>query len=304
MKWKKLGRIFTPDGKSSWMKSHAALPFAETLSGNWLRVYFNSRDTQNRCHVASLELNITKLDKIRALSKKPLLSPGDLGSFDEFGAMLSWKVPHAGKNYIYYVGWDRGISVPFRNSTGLAYESKDGKTFKKVFEGPILDRSIHDPCFMANPCVLVDGKIWKMWYLSCVKWRKTSIGLKPWYHLKYAESSDGISWDRTGIVCIDFKDKNEHAISRPCVLKENGIYKMWFSYRGKYYQIGYAESRDGKKWTRMDQKAGLSPSKSGWDSKMVEYPFVFDHQGKRFMFYNGNDYGKTGFGLAVWEGSK
>ncbi len=34
---------------------------------------------------------------------------------------------------------------------------------------------------------------------------------------------------------------------------------------------------------------------------MICYPFIFDHKGKRYMLYNGNDYGKTGFGLAVLE---
>ncbi len=34
---------------------------------------------------------------------------------------------------------------------------------------------------------------------------------------------------------------------------------------------------------------------------MIEFPRVFDHGGRRFMLYNGNGYGKTGFGLAVLE---
>ena len=34
---------------------------------------------------------------------------------------------------------------------------------------------------------------------------------------------------------------------------------------------------------------------------MVEYPCVFDWNGRRFMLYNGNDYGRTGVGLAVLE---
>jgi hypothetical protein len=34
---------------------------------------------------------------------------------------------------------------------------------------------------------------------------------------------------------------------------------------------------------------------------MVEYPWIFDWQGRRYMLYNGNDYGRTGLGLAVWE---
>ena len=34
---------------------------------------------------------------------------------------------------------------------------------------------------------------------------------------------------------------------------------------------------------------------------MMEYPYVIDHKGTRYMFYNGNDYGKTGIGLAIFE---
>ena len=119
------------------------------------------------------------------------------------------------------------------------------------------------------------------------------------YHIKCAESNDGIRWEKSGVVCIDFESRDEYAISRPCVLKEDGIYKMWYSYRGKTYRIGYAESKDGLQWERKDAEVGINVSESGWDSEMIEYPFVFDHNGKRYMLYNGNGYGKTGIGLAV-----
>ena len=79
---------------------------------------------------------------------------------------------------------------------------------------------------------------------------------------------------------------------------------MWFSCRsgkGETYRIGYADSPDGIAWTRRDGAAGIDISASGWDSEMIEYPFVFDHKGERYMLYNGNGYGKTGFGLAVLE---
>jgi hypothetical protein len=53
----------------------------------------------------------------------------------------------------------------------------------------------------------------------------------------------------------------------------------------------------------MDSRAGIGVSASGWDSEMIEYPFVFDHAGARYMLYNGNGYGKSGFGIAVLEGA-
>jgi hypothetical protein len=52
---------------------------------------------------------------------------------------------------------------------------------------------------------------------------------------------------------------------------------------------------------RQDEASGIDVSQSGWDANMIEYPFVFDHAGRRYMLYNGNGYGATGFGLAVLD---
>jgi len=140
-----------------------------------------------------------------------------------------------------------------------------------------------------------------MWYGSNLRWGSEQ---KDMAHLiKYAESNDAIHWKREGIIALPFKDDSEYAMSRPYVLKEKGLYKMWYSYRGKGYRIGYAESEDGVKWIRKDAEVGIDVSESGWDSEMVEYPYLFEHQGLRYMLYNGNDYGKTGIGLAVLNGT-
>ena len=90
-------------------------------------------------------------------------------------------------------------------------------------------------------------------------------------------------------------------MSKPCVIRDDAFYRMWFSCRGDTYRIGYAESEDGVSWERMDERAGIDVSSSGWDSESIEYPCVFDHKGRRFMLYNGNNYGLTGFGLAILD---
>jgi hypothetical protein len=83
---------------------------------------------------------------------------------------------------------------------------------------------------------------------------------------------------------------------------------MWYSYRQKRgyrsdksssYRLGYAESRDGIKWNRKDDQVGINVSPSGWDSEMIEYPFYYAQNDKEYLFYNGNGFGKTGFGYAV-----
>ena len=83
------------------------------------------------------------------------------------------------------------------------------------------------------------------------------------------------------------------------------MYKMWYSYREcrniETYRIGYAESYDGLTWQRLDHEAGIDVSENAWDGQMIEYPCVIDYQGERYMLYNGNQNGKTGFGMAVLQ---
>ncbi len=298
-RWIKRGLIFEPSDNLEWMVSHAAVPFAIRVDRDIYRIYFSSRDNLNRSQSGFIETDIKKPKSILQTTNEPVLKIGEFGTFDESGAMASWLVDHVDCIYLYYIGWNVGATIPFRNSTGLAISCDGGKTFDKYGDGPIMDRSIYDACFVANPCVLIEGGIWRMWYLSCIKWIVSANGPRHYYHIKYAESEDGITWERKGIVCIDFKSNDEYAISRPCVLKENGIYKMWYSYRGKRYRIGYAESKDGLQWERKDEEIGIDVSETGWDSEMICYPHVFEHNDEKYMLYNGNGYGKSGIGLAV-----
>ncbi len=91
------------------------------------------------------------------------------------------------------------------------------------------------------------------------------------------------------------------AFSKYCVIRDPECYRMWYGHRGEFYRIGYAESLDGLTWTRRDDQVGIAPSVDGWDAESLCYPCVFDHDGQRFLLYNGRRYGATGFGLAVSE---
>jgi hypothetical protein len=168
---------------------------------------------------------------------------------------------------------------------------------------PIMDRSNEDPYSISYPSVIYDEGKYKMWYGSNLSWGKDQ---KEMHHIiKYAESSDLISWSRTNEVHIPLMYKNEYALSKPWVIKHNGEYKMWYSYRANggitTYRIGYATSTNGKIWKRQDDKAGIDVSESGWDDEMICYPSVFTLNGNTFMLYNGNGYGSTGFGIAILE---
>ena len=302
MKWIQQGRIFEGCRKIPWMKSHAMIPTADHVQGNVFRVYFSPRDEQNRSNTAWIEIDITDPTNILGISQDPVLACGELGSFDDSGTLASWVVNYQDKKYLYYFGYNIGVTVLCRNFIGLAVSEDGGQTFRKFSRAPIMDRSEIDPFFAVTPCVLREENLWKMWYASGSKWSEQSHEKpRPNYHIKYAESLDGVHWNPTGIVCIDYKSEAEYAIARPTVFRDGDLYRMWFCCRGQRYRIGYAESRDGKQWDRKDDEAGITLSESGWDNETIAYPFVFTHQSETYMLYNGNEYGKSGFGLAKLE---
>jgi len=301
MKWIKKGLIFRPDGNNEWMKSHASLPIADKIKNDLYRIYFSSRNSKNWSSIFYVEININEPTKILRISESPILYPGKLGTFDDTGVMAASLVNKNEKKYLYYIGWNQSTTVPFRWSIGLALSKDGGENFTRFSEGPILDRNTIDPYLVSSPTVLLEGNLWKMWYISGLKWERISGKFRIPYHIRYAESHDGINWNREGVVCIDFKDKTETRIGRASVIKEEQTYRMWYSYAGEKYRIGYAESDDGIHWFRKDEEIGISESSSGWDSEMIEYSYVFDHKGIRYMLYNGNNYGETGFGYAILE---
>jgi hypothetical protein len=299
-RWKKLGRIFESKGQADWLAGYSWVPTAEHRGGDIYRIYFAGRNSDNLSQTGYIEINITEPNKILKLSAKPVLGLGALGTFDDSAVLPSWIVDREGKKYLYYIAWMQGKRVPYYASLGLAVSEDGGESFRRWRRGPLLERNDIDPYMTASACVLFDEGRWRMWYLTNTEWRIVDGAPKPRYHLKYAESDNGFEWDRKGVVAIDFKSEEEFAISRPFVLREEGLYKMWYSFRGVNYRIGYAESKDGVVWSRKDDEVGIDVSSEGWDSEMIEYPFIIDHKGKRYMLYNGNNFGETGIGLAEW----
>lgn len=294
MAWQRLGLLFPPRAIGAWSATHAALPLLDPVEP---LLYFTARDRDGRGHIGRLGVDLE-----RGITCPPgprlVLAPGTLGAFDDSGVTGSCVVIAGGERRLYYTGWMRGVTVPFYLAVGLAAARDGDERFERISAAPVLERSAADPYLTASPWVLHDGGRWRMWYVSGVGWDSTPAGPRHRYHIRYAESSDGIVWKREGRVAIDFGSPAEYAFGRPCVIKEGDIYRMWFCHRGDTYRLGYAESSDGMSWTRHDDRAGLDPAESGFDHDMVAYPAVYDRHGVRWMLYNGNGYGLTGIGLA------
>ena len=297
LKWEKHGLIIEPQKHLWWMQTHAMLPTVDQLEGSLYRIYFSGRDKENRSHIGYAVVDVNNPYKILEYCSDPALTLGNLGCFDDNGVTPSSIVNYDGKKYLYYIGWNKRSTVRMSLVAGLAISSDRGKTFKRYSKAPILERTDKEPySILTAPYVLIENSIWRMWYDSGIEWVHPDLAR---YNIKYAESKDGVHWNRKAVVCVDLKSENENALARPCVLKDADLYKMWFAYKGENYRLGYAESKDGITWERKDEQAGIGVSESGWDSEMIEYAFVFKHNSKKYMLYNGNNYGFSGIGLAI-----
>ena len=299
-----------PDGKLEWAQSHAQVPIAERISDELVRIYYATRDTLGRSNISFIEVDSNNPSIVIYKHMEPILQLGKLGTFDESGVMPTSVITMGNQKYLYYIGWSLKKTVPYQNAIGLAISSDGGKSFRKYAEGPIIGINNIDPYFTGTLNVLNDGNIIRGYYLSCVGWEIHDGKPEPLYVLKYAESEDGINWVRSGKIIVDFKDENEGGLVSASVIKDSNKYKMWFARRNRSdyrfnilnsYRIAYAESFDGVNWIRKDEESGISVSKDGWDSEMVAYPNVMNINGMLTMFYNGNGFGKTGFGYSIYR---
>lgn len=307
MKWIKCGHIDSLVSRVSWSKAYAQVPTL-LLMEERLRVYFATRPQQDMTLTTYCDLDIHDLSRILYVHDKPILPLGDPGTFDQHGIMPSSVVNKDGVIYLYYSGWCRSIGVPYNNYTGVAISEDGGDTFKKIFRGPVLDRTKFELFSATSPEVLFEDGQWHIWYCSGTNWHKINDKFEHTYDIKYATSPDGFNWKQDNNVAIAQRDSYE-AITKPTVLFLDGKYHMWYCYRGSFdfragsegYKIGYAVSDDKVNWQRMDDRSGIDTSADGWDSQMVGYPAVIKIWNDIYMFYNGNSFGREGFGFAKLE---
>ena len=298
-RWRKTGLLIEPQRDRWWSLSHAMIPTPDDLGGGIFRIYYSGRNDKNQSHIAWADVDLNFPNRVIAYSDFPVLSPGDLGCFDDNGVTPSCVLNLGnGEKALYYIGWNPGSTVRMHLFGGLAISQDGGKSFHRWSRAPIIERCQTDPFLNTAPWVVEAEDGYRMYYVSGCGWQHKD---RPRYNIKVGRSKDGKVWQRDGYVCIDFKDDSENALARPYVIFEDGVWKMWFGHKGETYRIGYAESLDGIAWQRRDDLAGIDVSPSGFDSDMIEYAAVVKHGGRRFMFYNGNNYGVDGIGMAVEE---
>jgi hypothetical protein len=307
MKWHKQGRIFTAAGEFGWMKSHTQVPTALVLDDR-IRVYFSTRPDDGMSRVAYIDLDRADPSQILYLHERPLLELGAPGMFDEHGTIPNHVFNHDGRVYLFYVGWSRGVSLPYSNWMGMAVSDDGGATFSKCFPGPILDRTGEEVYSATGLICVADAGRWRGWYATGTQWLRVDERYEHTYELRACESDDLVHWTRPNKPIFPRRLPNESS-TRPTVIFMDGKWHMWFCYRGTQdfrdgadsYRIGYAWSNDLDEWVRADEEAGIDPTVDGWDSKMIAYPCVVQVDDRVLLFYSGNGFGRDGFGYAELE---
>jgi hypothetical protein len=301
-RWRKLGRTFEPQPVHPKLLTHAANPLPIHLEGDIYRVLYGGRDQYNRSSVGFVDIDVLS-NRVLRVSDRPVFEHGCEGSFYSHGVSVGCHYQSAGSRFVLFMGWQVPEGQHWRGEVGRLLLDNSLEVMTLDPQGPLLGRDDTDPLSLSYPWVSARGSELRMWYGSTVAW---DAGNGEMLHvIQSATSVNGLDWVRHG-TALPSQLGVAQAFSRPVVLdRDFGEAEMWFAYRGppgRTYRIGYATMDRYGAWSLNLDEVGIDVSESGWDSEMICYPFVLDHAGQRYMFYNGNGYGRTGFGIAILEG--
>jgi hypothetical protein len=315
MKWIKKGKLFDP---TQYNLANGCKEFAQSpqtvVFDDFVRIYFSTRKKEEATGKYLSFIAFIDVDKdfknIRSSSSQEIIVLGELGTFDEHGIFPINLLKEENKILAYTCGWNRRVSVSVETAIGLAISEDNGVTFKKYGNGPIVSSSLKEPVLVGDAFVQKYDGIYHMWYIFGKKWM-TATDEEPEarvYKIAHATSIDGIQWNKEeGIQIVSDKLNENECQALPTVIKIGTRFHLYFCYREatdfrknpkRSYKLGYAYSDDLKNWTRDDENSGITTTPGDWDSEMMCYPHIFECDSKVYLLYNGNEFGKYGFGIA------
>ena len=303
MKWIKKGIIFKPIN-NNWFHSHSSIP-TPIIIGDKIRIYYSARNKLGQSLPSFFETEIDDPTKIIYVHDKPIFNLGNSGTFDDNGVLLCSIVRSNNYYYMFYAGFEICNKVRYRLLTGLAFSDDDGISFKRLSNVPCLDRINSEYLFRGGPFCLKDKNSFRLWYCSGNGWIKIKGKDFPKYEISYLKSNDILNWKSDPVKHIKITNPDEHAFGRPFVLKNSpDNYEMFYSVRKinfAQYRMGYAKSKDGNNWERKDEELNLDVSSNSFDSNAIMYAAPIKVKDNLFLFYNGNNFGVDGIGLAIRE---
>ena len=169
--------------------------------------------------------------RLLRLETEPLLELGPPGAFDSAGMGPSVALFVGDRVFLCYIGISLRRDVPHQWAIGLAISEDGGASFRRAAPGPILSTGPFDPFFAATTHVAYQGGVFRMHYIGGVAWECHGDRFDARCLIKYARSTDGISWVTEARIALGFADVAETALARPWVVGWNDGYHMWFCRR-------------------------------------------------------------------------
>lgn len=313
MQFRRVGKIFDPREHPLFteLREYAQSPQAIVFDDR-IRIFFTTRDRDGagmfKSHPAFVDMDLGMQEVLR-VSTKPLVALGERGCFDEHGIFPISPVRVGQQIWAYTTGWTRRKSVATDSGIGLAISNDGGETFSKYGQGPTLGPSLHEPFLVSDGFVLQHEDRFHMWYIFGKRWIRASEDSTPdrVYKIAHATSDDGRRWKPTGMPIIaDWLD-NDECQALPTVVRHDNRWLMVFCYRhatdfrnnpARGYRLGCAISEDLVSWVRSDLTLTGDSEQVGWDSDMQCYPHLMQVGERLCLLYNGNEFGRYGFGLA------
>lgn len=311
MKWEKLGQIF--DLKKDNFR-HLPFEFAKSPQAfvlqDRVRIYFSGQVKSENGKYLSLpfylDFDMENL-KIIEVSETPVMTLGKVGCFDEHGIFPFHLFQDENQILAFTTGWSRRTSVSIDMGIGLARSFDTGISFQRFGDGPVMTAHQNERFLVGDAFVRKFGSEYCMWYIFGSDWVKGNDGqIERVYRIAHARSKDCVEWKRDGKYIIEPVLNNE-CQALPTIFHGVNGFHMYFCFRDVFdfrsnrenaYRLGYAFSSDGELWNRCDDRAGIARSDFDWDSQMMCYPNVFSYKNEFYMLYNGDQFGRYGFGLA------
>jgi hypothetical protein len=311
--WRREGQLVTVKPGHAWWVSHAQLPTVLALSDRLWRVYFAARDSGNHSHIIAVDVDPGDGMRIIAEHLEPLLECGAVGAFDHEGMGPAAAIVVDGRVRLYYSGVSVRRDVRGQVSIGLAV-SDDGLKFRRAFAGPVHGIGPLDPYFTSAPTVLRTDEGYRMWYVGGTQWRDVDGFPDLFYEIRTTHSDDGKLWDPRSATAVALRPPLEAGLGRPWITDGGGGRRLWLSRRGKsyrgpgdgaYHLVSIAADCQGSFAGPAEPVQFENPPVAGdFDSWMQAYACIVPHGEDLVMFYNGNDFGRAGFGWARLPGGR
>jgi hypothetical protein len=298
-RWSTLGLRVAASG-SAMSQSHAMLPTPWLLEDR-IRVFYATCDADLRGRVVFADLARTPPYAVIGVEERPALDLGPPGAFDCDGVNPSQVIAARGAIQLLYIGWRRDVDgAPYTLLTGLAQSRDGGRSFERR-RAPLLPATLTEPLFRTAPFATRGPGGWELLYIGGDRFLAGETRPLPLYALRRMRSPRLDRWPAAGeaLLAPDLS-RGEIGFGRPVIWRpETGEPVLIVSRRTR---LGYEMLQaplSGVEAGRPAFSPVLGDGRDDWDSDMTCFGAPLRVDGRDLLFYNGNQYGRTGFGIAA-----